>query len=77
MAGVRNAAGEERVEFTVNDIIMDTPCTESFAGPPENMHFVALDVSVKTSSNLNNAGLSNFHMDAWDFQVIESVTTYA
>lgn len=79
VAGVRNAAGEELVEFTVNDIIVDIPCTQGIAEPPENGHFVALDVSVKTSSNLRDAGLSDFTMDAWDFQVIgpDGVTSNA
>lgn len=59
------------VAFTVNEIIVDIPCTEPFTQPPENGHFVALDVSVETSPNMLTSDLiQEFSMSPWDFQAI-------
>lgn len=66
--------------FTVNDIIVDVPCTEEWADPPEHGHFVALDVSVETSPNMLGSDLINeFSMSSLTFQAIgpDGVTSNA
>lgn len=71
LAGVRDANGEYLVTFTVNDIIVDVPCTDPYADAPENGHFVAVDVSVETSPNMLNSDLiQQFSMSSLTFQAI-------
>lgn len=80
LAGIRDASGEYLAAFTVNDIIVDIPCTEELADPPENGHFVALDVSVETSPNMLNSDLiQQFSMSSLTFQAIgpDGVTSNA
>ncbi len=80
LAGIRDASGEYLAAFTVNDIIVDIPCTGELADPPENGHFVALDVSVETSPNMLNSDLiQQFSMSSLTFQAIgpDGVTSNA
>ncbi|WP_191932055.1 hypothetical protein [Arthrobacter bussei] len=80
LAGIRDASGEYLAAFTVNDIIVDIPCTDELAGRPENGHFVALDVSVETSPNMLNSDLiQQFSMSSLTFQAIgpDGVTSNA
>ncbi|NOJ60575.1 hypothetical protein [Arthrobacter sp. 260] len=80
LAGIRDANGEYLVTFVVNDIVVDIPCTEQFAEPPENGHFVALDVSVETSPNMLDSDLiQQFSMSSYTFQAIgpDGVTSNA
>lgn len=80
LAGIRDASGEYLAAFTVNDIIVDIPCTDELADPPENGHFVALDVSVETSPNMLNSDLiQQFSMSSLTFQAIgpDGVTSNA
>jgi hypothetical protein len=70
-AGIKDANGQFLVSFVVNRIIVDIPCTDEFAEPPENGHFVAVDVSVQTSSSMLNSDLINeFNMSASNFTAI-------
>jgi hypothetical protein len=80
LAGIRDANGEYLVSFTVNDIIVDIPCTDSSAEPSEHGHFVAVDVSVETSPNMLNSDLiEQFSMSSLTFQAIgpDGVTSNA
>ncbi|MHA7190513.1 hypothetical protein ACX80N_09515 [Arthrobacter sp. MDT2-16] len=80
LAGIRDANGEYLAAFTVNDIIVDIPCTDELADPPENGHFVALDVSVETSPNMLTSDLiQQFSMSSLTFQAIgpDGVTSNA
>lgn len=71
LAGIKDATGEYLAAFTVNDIIVDIPCTDELASAPENGHFVALDVSVETSPNMLNSDLiQQFSMSSSTFQAI-------
>lgn len=72
LAGIRDEGGEYLATFTVNDIIVDVPCTDELADPPQNGHFVALDVSVETSPNMLNSDLiQQFSMSSLTFQAID------
>jgi hypothetical protein len=80
LAGIRDATGEYLAAFTVNDIIVDIPCSDEYAEPPENGHFVALDVTVETSPNMLNSDLiQQFSMSSLTFQAIgpDGVTSNA
>ncbi len=72
-AGIRDATGEYLVSFTVNTISVDIPCTEDWADPPQNGHFVALDVSVETSPNMLGSDLiQQFSMSSYAFDAIKA-----
>lgn len=44
--------GAPLVNFAVNSIFVDVPCTGQFATPAENGHFVVLDVTIETTPEL-------------------------
>jgi hypothetical protein len=80
LAGIRDANGEYLVSFTVNDIIVDIPCSDPYAEPSEHGHFVAVDVSVETSPSMLNSDLiQQFSMSSLTFQAIgpDGVTSNA
>lgn len=62
--------GEQTVSFVINSITVDAPCTAEFATPPENGHFVILDVSVKTEPVLAEAPITDFYMTAHEWKAI-------
>lgn len=63
-------AGEPTVSFVINSITVDAACTAEFATPPENGHFVILDVSVKTEPTLAESDIPQFYMSASDWKAI-------
>jgi len=80
LAGIKDASGEYLVAFTVDNIIVDVPCTGTLAEAPENGHFVAVEVSVETSPNMLNSDLiQQFSMSSDTFQAIgpDGVTSNA
>lgn len=62
--------GEPSVSFVINSITVDEPCTTEFATPPENGHFVILDVSVKTEPTLAESEIPQFYMGSGDWKAI-------
>lgn len=64
--------GNEVVNFTVNSITLDAPCTGPYASPVVNGHIVVLDVSVETFPELADpaGGYSQFDMSADMFKFI-------
>ncbi|WP_162149403.1 hypothetical protein [Arthrobacter sp. Br18] len=55
----------------VNSITVDAPCTGPYAMPPENGHFVVLEVSVKTApAQPDDAYPMSFSMDGGLWSVI-------
>jgi hypothetical protein len=70
-AGFNGDDGKEAVSFTVNKITVDVPCTEKYAQAPQNGHFIALDVSIKTNANLaTTTGSGKFSMSSSDWKAI-------
>lgn len=76
-AGIEGPDGEPMVSFVVNSITVDAPCTSPNAEPPENGHFVTLDVSVETTAVVGtDDGISSFGMTTYQFKPIaENGTT--
>lgn len=44
--------GDSVVSFSISSIAVDVPCTDEYAVPPRNGHFVTLDMTVETSAKL-------------------------
>jgi len=49
--GVTNKEGKQMVNFTINSITPDVPCTNQYAQKSQNGHFVVLDVTVETTAD--------------------------
>jgi hypothetical protein len=69
-ASLTDQDGTETVAFVVKKITVDPKCTEQYAQKPKNGHFVALDVSVKTTSALAKTPGGNFTMNSAQWKVI-------
>ena len=71
-AGITNKDTERIVNFTVNSITPDAPCTGPYAQPVVNGHVVVLDVSIETFPALAdpNGGYSEFDMNAGMFKFV-------
>lgn len=54
-AGMTDKDGKPIVNFTINSITPDAPCTGPYPQPSENGHFTVLDVTVETSPELATA----------------------
>ncbi|TDK25858.1 hypothetical protein E2F48_11605 [Arthrobacter crusticola] len=63
--GRANEAGEQLVDFVVNSISVDVPCTAEFATAPENGHFVVLEMAVETSPKLAEDINPEFYTGGW------------
>lgn len=44
--------GEPVVSFTISSIALDVPCTNEYAVPPQNGHFLTLEMTIETSAEL-------------------------
>lgn len=44
--------GDPVVSFSINSIAVDVPCTNEYAAPPQNGHFLTLEMTVETSAKL-------------------------
>jgi hypothetical protein len=44
--------GDPVVSFSISSIAVDVPCTDEYADPPQNGHFVTLDMTVETTAKL-------------------------
>ena len=77
-AGIADKDGKRTVNFTVNSITPDAPCTGSYPQPVKNGHIVVLDVSVETFPELANVqGYNEFDMNATMFKFVgTNGTTY-
>lgn len=53
VAGVGDDATNPDLSFTVDAITADATCTSQFAQKPENGHFIALSMTVKTSVTMD------------------------
>ncbi|UTT70566.1 DUF4352 domain-containing protein [Arthrobacter sp. DNA4] len=62
-AGITNKDGKPMVNFTVNSITPDAPCTGPYPQAPQNGHFVVLDVAVETTPDfVSSQGPLTFDM---------------
>ncbi len=62
--------GKPPVSFVINSITVDGQCTSPYATPPENGHFVILDVSVQTEPALANTDVPQFYIGSGDWKAI-------
>lgn len=69
-AGVSNYEKESIAEFVVNGITVDPACTAEYSAPPENGHFIALDVSVKTYPELAEDSYPKFDLNPHGMKII-------
>jgi hypothetical protein len=46
---VNEACSDSALEFTVDRIQVDPPCTEPYAPPPDNGHYIALSMTINTT----------------------------
>lgn len=69
-AGLSTPEGEQTVTFVINSITVDGQCTGEFATPPENGHFVILDVSVKTEPTLAETDYPQFSISQSGWKAI-------
>lgn len=58
------------VNFTVNAITVDAPCTGSYPSPSENGHFVVLDVVAETLPELAESSYPKFDINPANFQFV-------
>lgn len=69
-AGYLDENGNEVITFSV-DAVRPINCTEEFAEPPENGHFIAVDMRIATSPEMANVDyLSYFSISPVEFQYI-------
>lgn len=71
-AGVTANNGDALVEFSVNAIEIDPGCTSEYATPPENGHFIVLDVAMQTFPELADATeiASSYSLSPHDMKVV-------
>jgi hypothetical protein len=63
--------------FVINSIQVDPACTNKYAQPSENGHFVALDVSMETMPELANSVNPQFGLAGYAWKAIaENGTTF-
>lgn len=62
--------GEPLADFVVNSITLDPVCTAPYAGPPENGHLIALDVSVQTYPALADSLFQTFNLNPYMMKVV-------
>jgi hypothetical protein len=77
-AGLSDKSGNQAVSFVVNKITIDPVCTAEFARPPQNGHFLALDISAQTFPPLKDLfGSGQFDFGASNWKLIAANgTTY-
>ncbi|MET3952984.1 hypothetical protein [Arthrobacter sp. UYEF36] len=46
--------GDQVVSFTISSIAVDVPCTDEYAVPAQNGHFLTLEMAVETSAKLTD-----------------------
>lgn len=65
------------VNFTINSITVDPPCTGPYAQPAEKGHFVILDASIETFPELAEVSYPKFDLSPHSFQFVgANGTTY-
>lgn len=69
-AGATNMAGDQVADFVVNSITVDPVCTGEYPTPPENGHFIALDISIETHPELADEGYPVFMLNPYDMKVV-------
>ena len=77
-AGLSDKSGNQAVSFVVNKITIDPVCTGKYAQPPQNGHFLALDISAQTYPPLKDLfGSGQFDFGAYNWKLIAANgTTY-
>lgn len=77
-AGLSDQSGNQAVSFVLNKITIDPVCTGNYARPPENGHFLALDISAQTFPPLKDLfGSGQFDFGAYNWKLIAANgTTY-
>lgn len=78
-AGITDKDGNPMVNFTINSITVDAPCTGPYPQPAENGHFTVLDVTVETTPELGTAegSTGTFDINAHMFKFVgASGTTF-
>ena len=71
-AGVTNMDDESIADFTINSIAVDPGCTSEYAGPPENGHFLVLDISMETYAALGELSeiSQTYMLNPYDMKII-------
>lgn len=68
---------KQTVNFIINSITVDPPCTGPYPQPSEKGHFVVLDASIETLPELAEAGYPKFDLSPHGFQFVgANGTTY-
>jgi hypothetical protein len=68
---------KQTVNFTVNAITVDAPCTGAYPSPAENGHFVVLDVVAETLPELGESSYPKWDINPSSFQFVgASGTTF-
>lgn len=78
-AGITDKDGKALVNFTINSVTVDAPCTGPYPQPAENGHFTVLDVTIETMPELGTATGSpgTFDINAHMFKFVgASGTTF-
>lgn len=65
---VNESSGADTLSFTVDSIEVDPPCSDNSL-PPENGHFLVLNMRVTTGSDLSSVG-GTFFLTAGDWRVV-------
>lgn len=77
-AGLADKSGNQAVSFVLNKITIDPECTSEFARPPQNGHYLALDISAQTFPPLKDlfgSGQIDFGAHNWKL-IVANGTTY-
>lgn len=71
-AGISDESGSQLVNFTIDAIAVDAPCTGPYVQAPENGHIVVLDVSIETAPELasDEGAYSTFDINPSMFKFI-------
>lgn len=76
-AGMTNKDNKQVVNFTIDSITVDAPCTGKYAQPAKNGHFVTIGVTAETTPELATAPFPKFDVNSANFQFIgANGTTY-
>jgi hypothetical protein len=77
-AGLSDKSGHQAISFVVNKITIDPACTGKYAQPPDNGHFLAVNISAQTYPPLKDLfGSGTFDFSAFNWKLIAANgTTY-
>ncbi|QEW01236.1 DUF4352 domain-containing protein [Microbacterium caowuchunii] len=59
-------------QFVVTDIVVDIACTDQYADPPKNGHFVGIHLNVETTPELAQAEIGTVTFSEWVWQAFDA-----